>query len=201
MTTATYTYNPALGSPGQIMRAQMPISQTQSIERFYEPADMDTDAEQFYRSTQLNRSSLGDHIQSYTHFAPSLTRALYKVGSRSIVDFQEARNMVAALKSVATVNDPKKAALYFAQNNDVGQLALLAATAARYADNVERVVVEVVEDPESGSENLFVTAVVVTEDFDVWDAIDEHVLSDVMEPSASINLARVVFSISHAESL
>ena len=82
-------------------------------------------------------------------------------------------------------HDNKKAALYLAQNNDVGQLALLAATAARYADNVERVVVEVVEDPESGSENLFVTAVVATEDFDVWDAIDEHVLSDVMEPQFS----------------
>ncbi|WP_018402976.1 hypothetical protein [Marinobacter gelidimuriae] len=201
MTTATYTYNPALGSPDQIMQAQMPISQTQNIERFYEPADLDIDAEKLYRSTQLNRSRFSDHIQSNTRFASSQTRALYKLGSRSIFDFQEARSMVAALKSVATVNDPKKAALYLAQNSDVGQLALLAATTARYADNVERVVVEIVEDPESGNENLFVTAVVATEDFDVWDAIDEHVLSNVMEPSASINLARVVFSISHAESL
>jgi hypothetical protein len=201
MTTATCTYNPALGSPDQIMRAQMPISQTQTIESLYEPADLDIDAEQFYRSTQLNRSRLGDHIRSYTRFAPSLIRAFSKSSPRSTVDFQEARSMVVALKSVATVSDPKKAALYLAQNSDVGQVALLTATAARYADNVERVVVEIVEDPESGSENLFVTAVVVTEDFDVWDAIDEYILSDVMEPSASINLARVVFSISHAESI
>lgn len=83
----------------------------------------------------------------------------------------------------------------------MGDLALRLATVSNNRADVDKVIVEIEQDPESDEQSLFVTAVVSTEDFDTWDAIDEHILGKILEPSAAINRARVVFSVAHAESV
>ena len=177
MTTAIRTYHPGLGSVENILSVNaVKVGTEHSVEPELTKALFKTPSLGGYRTTLAYRSSVGDQIQKFMSLIPSL-------------------------KSVARINDIPKVILYLADNSDVCNLALELATASHNRQDVDNVIVEMEQDPESDEHSLFVTAVVSTEDFNAWDAIDEHILGTILKPSAAINRARVVFSIAHAESV
>jgi len=152
------------------------------------------------RTTLAFRSSVGDHILKFLETIPSMTKDFYALDTLNADEYLEARNTVNALQSVAVLESPADTIKYLAENIDVAPLTLEVATAANKRDDVDRVLVEIEEDPESLDHSLFVIAVVSTEDFDAWDVVDQHILGSIIEPNAATNRARVVFSIAHAES-
>ncbi|WP_339779890.1 hypothetical protein [uncultured Marinobacter sp.] len=202
MTTAIRTYHPGLGSVENILSVNaVKVGTEHSVEPELTKALFKTPSLGGYRTTLAYRSSVGDQIQKFMSLIPSLAKDLYNPHQQHLGGYIEAKNTVDALKSVARINDIPKVILYLADNSDVCNLALELATASHNRQDVDNVIVEMEQDPESDEHSLFVTAVVSTEDFNAWDAIDEHILGTILEPSAAINRARVVFSIAHAESV
>lgn len=204
MTTATSTYHPGLGSVEGILSAntaKMDVEYLADRDLIEAMTGSAVGGFSSSRTTLAIRSSVGDQIEKLVNLIPSFAKDIYGFSHRAPENYLEAKNTVDALKSVAIVSSAPKVLIFLSENADLCDLALKLATVTNNRTDVDRVIVEIEQDPESDEHSLFVTAVVSTEDFTTWDAIDEHILGTILEPSAAINRARVVFSIAHAESV
>lgn len=203
MTTASATYHPGFGSVDQIISANTmaPAGDHPSLEPGYCGSPLRIRSTEGYRTTLAYRSSVGDQLQKFMSLIPSLARDLYTPHQDYQDSYLEAKNTVDALMSVSDLQERARVTLYLSDNPELCDLALQLTTAANNRQDVDSVIVELEEDPESADLSLFVTAVVSTEDFHTWDRIDADILDSILQPNASINRARVVFSIAHADSI
>jgi len=203
MSSAINTFNPAFGSPEQIIAANTRGPESALIDHAHriDTVPIIGETHIVYRNTLAYGSPADDQLQQFLEKIPSVARGFDVRNTLSANDYAEARNTVNALQAVATPQNQTSIIKYLAANIEVAPLALEVATAANKRNDVDRVLVEIEEDPESSNQSLFVIAVVSTEDFNEWDAIDQDILGSIIAPHAATNRARIVFSIAHADSL